>query len=127
MRMVLALVAMGLMLVSARAEPVERVSLTAMTARMEFDKATSQPTVVVALNRASRKVLAEFTEANVGRQVALRVAGRTISSPTIQAPMTTGWFTLSGGMTLAEADALAKELKHGEGLIEVELVPRAVP
>jgi preprotein translocase subunit SecD len=66
--------------------------------------------------------LGEFTTANVGRKIEIRVDGQVLMSPVIREPVVNGVVQVSGHFTLDEAADLAARLTAGTSKIEVEFV-----
>ncbi|MCA0143476.1 protein translocase subunit SecD [Blastococcus sp. LR1] len=56
---------------------------------------------------------ADYTTANVGKNVAFTLDGRVISAPTINSPITTNPTTISGQFDQESATELANQLKYG--------------
>ncbi len=88
-----------------------------------LDERTQEPVVSFRLMPSSKRKLGEFTTANVGRKVEIRVDGQVLMSPVIREPITNGVVQVSGHFTLREAADLAARLTAGTSKIEVELVP----
>ena len=69
----------------------------------------AQPTLEVVLTAAKAQELAEFTQANLGSQIAFEIAGETVGTPRVRAQITGGEMTIQ----LDDADTalrLAKKL-----------------
>lgn len=97
------------------------LGLRVATALASFDS-TGQPVVNVRFDTGSAGALAEFTAANLGRRVELRVDGQVVASPVIREAIMGGEIVISGSMTVEDAGRLAMRLREG-GLIEAEIVP----
>lgn len=115
LRVIAAVLAMG-----AAPALADSVALKVATALAAFDS-TGAAVVNVRLDPASQQAFADFTAANVGRRVELRVDDRVVSSPVIRDPITAGEIVISGAMTAVDAGNLAMRLRDGV-LIEVETV-----
>lgn len=110
-----------LMLLGAAGAQAAPLTLKVATALASFDS-TGAAVVNVTFDPASRSALADFTAANVGQRVALRVDGEVVSAPVIRDAITGGEIVISGAMTAEEAGRLAMRLRDG-ALVTVEIVP----
>jgi hypothetical protein len=97
------------------------LALKVAAALASFDS-TGEAVVNVRFDPGSAQALAEFTAANVGRRVELRVDGQAVASPVIRDTIMGGEIVISGSLTAADAGRLAMRLREG-GLIEAEIVP----
>ncbi len=109
------------LLVAAAPAVAAPLTLKVATALASFDS-TGEAVVNVRFDPGSARALAEFTAANVGRRVELRVDGQAVASPVIRDPITGGEIVISGSMTAADAGRLAMRLREG-ALVEAEIVP----
>ena len=112
----------AIVLLVATAAAAAPLSLTVLKAEAISDMATGQPVVSITFDAASTEAFAAFTRDNVGRKTVVRIDGEEIMSPIIREPILEGTVQISGGMTMADAKALAVRLTSGDSRIEVELV-----
>ncbi len=112
----------AIVLLVATAAAAAPLSLTVLKAEAISDMATGQPVVSITFDAASTEAFAAFTRDNVGRKTVVRIDGEEIMSPIIREPILEGTVQISGGMTMADAKALAARLTSGDSRIEVELV-----
>ena len=110
-----------LLLFGTAAAQAAPLTLKVATALASFD-ATGAAVVNVTFDPESQRALADFTAANVGRRVELRVDGAVVSAPVIRDAILGGEIVISGAMTADEAGRLAMRLRDG-ALIAVEIVP----
>lgn len=90
-------------------------------AETRADKQTNQAIIFVKLTEASKRLIAEMTEKNIGRSTEFRVDGRVVMKPVIREPILGGVFEISGRFDMKEAKDIAQRLSSGTK-IEVELV-----
>jgi preprotein translocase subunit SecD len=74
---------------------------------------TGEWVVLLDFNNKAENTWAQYTAANVGKNVAFTLDGRVISAPTIQSAINSNPTTISGSFTQTTADALANQLKYG--------------
>ncbi|NYJ07850.1 protein translocase subunit SecD [Petropleomorpha daqingensis] len=74
---------------------------------------TGEWVVLLDFNNKAENTWAEYTAANVGKNVAFTLDGRVISAPTIQSAINSNPTTISGSFTQTTADELANQLKYG--------------
>lgn len=82
-------------------------------AETSFDLATGQPVVILRFNDTGRAKLAGFTQAHVGRAIAIVVDGRVISAPLVREPILDGISQIGGSLTAKDAVGLVAKLKSG--------------
>jgi preprotein translocase subunit SecD len=73
---------------------------------------TGEWVVLLDFKSQGRTTWADYTAANVGKNVAFTLDGRVISAPTIQSAIN-GQTTITGSFTQASATELANQLKYG--------------
>lgn len=112
----------ALALVVATAASAAPLSLTVLKAEAIADKATGQPVVSITFDAASTEAFAAFTRDNVGKLTVVRIDGEEIMRPVIREPILEGMVQISGTMTPADAEDLARRLTAGDATIEVEVV-----
>ena len=106
--MLLALVGLA---AAAHAQELNKFAIAAgdaTTAKVVFAQ-QAQPTLEVVLTAAKAQALADFTQANLGSQIAFEIAGETVATPQVRAQITGGEMTIQ----LDDADTalrLAKKL-----------------
>ena len=120
----------GMLLGLALASPLAAIasppalSLTVAKAAVVKDEATGAQRLDVELADASRDAFANFTESHVGKRVSFRANGKTLTTVTVQSPITEGKLTIDPGqgrygLTPAELEKLAQRLGSGKEPIEV--------
>jgi len=87
-----------------------------------FDNISGQATISLAYNNEGTKLLADITENNVGRVMAIFLDGEMISNPVIRDSISNGQAIISGDFTLDEAKSLVKNLNFGALPVPIELV-----
>lgn len=93
---------------------------------LSFDSYTNKPMVVVSFNDDGKKMFAEITKNNIGKQMAIYLDGNTISSPVIQEEIAGGEATISGNFTTIEAKTLVQRLNSGALPVPVKLASSQV-
>src|SRR4051794_4702597 len=74
---------------------------------------TGEWVVLLDFNNKAENTWAQYTAANVQKNVAFTLDGRVISAPTIQSAINSNPTTISGSFTQTTADELANQLKYG--------------
>lgn len=82
-------------------------------AAVQSDQKTGQLAVTVDFDAAATKTWAEYTAANVGKQVAIVLDGTVQSAPQIQSPIPDGKTEITGNFTPDEAKNLRTVLETG--------------
>ncbi|MDO9556740.1 MAG: protein translocase subunit SecD [Coriobacteriia bacterium] len=82
-------------------------------AATSIDSRTNQPSVTLSMDSAGAKTWADFTSANVGRQVVIVLDGIVQSAPVVNSPILSGDTEISGSFTAEEAKRLAAVLQAG--------------
>ena len=93
---------------------------------LSFDPYTNKPQVVLSFNDEGKKIFADITKNNIGKQVAIYLDGQAISSPTIQQEITGGEATISGNFTTVEAKTLVTRLNSGALPVPIKLASSQV-
>lgn len=93
---------------------------------LSFDSYTNKPQVVLSFNDEGRKLFADITKNNIGKQVAIYLDGEAISSPVIKQEITGGEATISGNFTTQEAKMLVTRLNSGALPVPVKLASSQV-
>lgn len=88
---------------------------------LSFDSYTNQPEVLVSFNDEGKKMFADITKNNTGKQMAIFLDGKIISSPFIREAIEGGQATISGGFKLDEAKTLVQRLNSGALPVPVKL------
>ena len=79
--------------------------------------------VDIRLTDDSRRALADFTRANLGQKIDLRIDGDSLIKPIVREPITGGVVQIPIDNP-AEAARLAVRLNNRTAVLEVEAVPR---
>jgi preprotein translocase subunit SecD len=74
---------------------------------------TGEWVVLLDFNNKAENTWAQYTAANVQKNVAFTLDGRVISAPTIQSAINSNPTTITGQFTQTTADELANQLKYG--------------
>lgn len=91
-------------------------------ATVQFDQTTSQPLVQLTFTDEGRKLFAEITKANVGKQVAIYLDGSPISTPVVQEPILDGNAQISGDFNVQTARELVGRLNSGALPVPIALL-----
>lgn len=83
------------------------------SAQLTFDPTTNAPTVTVSFDSAGSQIFSQLTGANVGKPLAIFLDGQLIEAPVVQQQITGGQAVISGGFTVASAQALVQGLNAG--------------
>jgi preprotein translocase subunit SecD len=107
------------------AHPVsaEPLALDVLRANAGFDYKAREPVVSIYLRPVSIKAFFDFTKANVGRNIELRIDGKTVTKTVIAEPISGGVFQFDGNFTREQAREIARQLSAGASKVEVETVP----
>lgn len=92
------------------------------SADVGFDPTTGQPLIQFTLTSDGAKKFGDFTQANVGKYLAITMDKQVIECPVIQQPILGGSGQISGQFTLQEAQSLAIQLKYGSLPIPLKVV-----
>lgn len=82
----------------------------------------NQPTVLLTFNSEGGALFEKITRENVGKQLAIFLDGKVLSSPVIQEAIGGGQATISGNFTAEEGRDLVKSLNFGALPVPIELV-----
>ena len=93
---------------------------------LNFDSYTNKPVVVVSFNDEGKKLFADLTKNNVGREMSIFLDGNIISSPVIQEEISGGEATISGSFTVQEAKSLVTRLNSGALPVPIKLASSQV-
>jgi len=91
-------------------------------ARVEFDQQTGKPRVALEFDDEGKKLFADITKRNIGKQVAIFLDGVPISIPTVQEEIKTGEAVITGTFTLQEAKDLTMRLNSGALPVPIKLI-----
>jgi preprotein translocase subunit SecD len=91
-------------------------------ADVAFDQTTGQPIIQFTLTSDGAKKFGDFTQANVGKYLAITMDKQVIECPVIQQPILGGSGQISGNFTLQSAQAIAIQLKYGSLPIPLKVV-----
>jgi len=87
------------------------------------DLVSHEPVLSLTLAPDSRKALADFSTANIGRRVDLRIDGTIVLSPVIREPLQSDKVEISGS-DIHELRDIAAHLRAGESDLEIDLRSR---
>ena len=104
----------------AVAEPL-RLGIASASAGV--DRKGGYGVVDIRLTDDSRRALADFTRANLGQKIDLRIDGDSLIKPIVREPITGGGVQIPIDSP-AEAERLAVRLNNRTAVLEVEAVPR---
>jgi preprotein translocase subunit SecD len=93
---------------------------------LQFDGNTNKAQVGLNFNDQGKKLFADLTKNNVGKQVAIYLDGNAISSPMINGEIPDGKATISGNFTTEEAKLLVQRLNSGALPVPVKLASSEV-
>ncbi|HYX95500.1 MAG TPA: protein translocase subunit SecD [Geodermatophilus sp.] len=82
-------------------------------ARAGTQQATGEWVVLLDFQNDAEQTWAQYTAANVGKNVAFTLDGRVISAPTIQGAITSNPTTITGSFDQQSAEELANQLRYG--------------
>lgn len=112
-----------LLIVSTEATFAEPLVIEVVSAEAAYDRRTSEPLVSFRMSETSARHFGELTAKNVGKKLAIRVDGQTLSAPVIREPILGGSGQISGSLTADQAKAIAERLSKGKAKLEFEIVP----
>jgi protein-export membrane protein SecD len=92
------------------------------TSLVEFDPNTREPNVALRFDDEGKKLFAEITRKNIGKQVAIFVDGSVVSSPNVSEAITGGEAVITGKFDIAEAKDLVRRLNAGALPVPIKLV-----
>lgn len=81
-----------------------------------------EPVIFLTFNEEGAKRFYEITKHNVGRQLAVFLDGELITAPVIREPIAGGKAQISGGFTVQEARAIARNLNFGALPVPITLI-----
>jgi preprotein translocase subunit SecD len=122
----LLLLALGLMTFPSAAGAGEVISVDVVRAEAHPDslsRLSTDSVVDLFMTDASKLAFAEFSARNVGKQLDVRVNGRTVMKPVIREPITGGRITIAGAFSASDAKQLAENLMSGSAKVEMEIMP----
>lgn len=91
-------------------------------ATVKFDPHTGEPVIGLEFNDEGRKMFAELTEKNVGKQIAIYLDGEIISAPRVNEPIPSGEAIITGKFTVEEAKEVATRLNSGALPVPITLI-----
>jgi preprotein translocase subunit SecD len=101
----------------------ESITVQVTSAEVGFDRRTSEPLITFRMSESSTRLFGDLTSRNVGKKLAIRVDGRTISAPVIREPILGGSGQIAGDLTKEDAKTIADGLKSGKAKLVFEIVP----
>jgi preprotein translocase subunit SecD len=121
----LLLLALGLTTFPGVVAAGELISVDVVRAEAHSDspRLSNDAVVDLFMTDASKLAFAEFSARNVGKQLDVRVNGRTVMKPVIREPITGGRITISGAFSASEAKQLAESLMSASAKVEMEIMP----
>jgi preprotein translocase subunit SecD len=121
----LLLLALGLTTFPGVVAAGEVISVDVVRAEAHPDspRLSNDSVVDLFMTDASKLAFAEFSARNVGKQLDVRVNGRTVMKPVIREPITGGRITIAGAFSASDAKQLAENLMSGSAKVEMEIMP----
>ena len=121
----LLLLALGLTTFPGIVAAGEVISVDVVRAEAHPDspRLSNDSVVDLFMTDASKLAFAEFSARNVGKQLDVRVNGRTVMKPVIREPITGGRITIAGAFNASDAKQLAENLMSGSAKVEMEIMP----
>jgi preprotein translocase subunit SecD len=121
----LLLLALGLTTFPGVVAAGEVISVDVVRAEAHPDspRLSNDSVVDLFMTDASKLAFAEFSARNVGKQLDVRVNGRTVMKPVIREPITGGRITIAGAFSTSDAKQLAENLMSGSAKVEMEIMP----
>src|SRR6185295_9777375 len=98
----------------------EPLTLDVRDARADLEQRTGQPVLHITL---AGNGFARFTSENVGREIELRIDGKTVLTTVIREPILGGSVQISG-QSADQTRAIAEQLSKRVGKIQVEIAPK---
>jgi SecD/SecF fusion protein len=83
-------------------------------AKQDYDPLTGKPDVTMQMNSLGARKWRELTAANIGKRVAIILDNYVYSAPNVNAEISGGNSSISGGFTVEQAQDLATVLKAGK-------------
>ena len=120
----LLLLALGLTTFPGVVAAGEVISVDVVRAEAHPDspRLSNDSVVDLFMTDASKLAFAEFSARNVGKQLDVRVNGRTVMKPVIRDPIT-GRITIAGAFSASDAKQLAENMMSGSAKVEMEIMP----
>lgn len=102
------------------------LELAIAKATLAKDDFTGETVLDLELEDRSVADFARITSENIGRALALKVNGQTLTRPTINSPITSGQIRISPGMDPDQPDlaTVIEQLQADGAVITVEVLPR---
>lgn len=79
----------------------------------QLDQRMGRPIVNLTFTDAGTRTWADWTAANIGKQVAMVLKSRVLTAPMVQSAITGGQTQITGNFTLPEAKQLARDIAGG--------------
>lgn len=110
--------------INAAFEPAILTGKEVTSAQLQFQNTgvTQEPVVALNFNGEGKRIFAEVTAKNVGRQFGMFLDGQPISIPVIQSSIPDGTAIVSGSFTAEGAKELARNLNYGALPVPIELI-----
>lgn len=106
-------------------EPWKKTELTGehlKKAQVQFDPNTGEAQVGLEFDSEGKDIFADITERNIGKQVAIFLDGRAISTPVVQDKISDGRAVITGNFSIDEAKLLARRLNAGALPVPIKLI-----
>lgn len=113
----------------AEATPGPKVYTTILTGKylrnvgLGFDE-TNKPEILLEFTEEGTAIFRDYTQNNIGAFLAIALDQTIISSPQIQTAIPDGRARITGGFTLAEAQAIVVQLRYGALPVPLKVVER---
>ncbi len=107
---------------SASLSPTDLTGADLKEARVEFDRNTGKPSILLGFTKEGGDKFAKITERNIGKQVPMILDNEIVSAPTVQEKIIDGNAQITGSFTVDEAKKIAIQLNVGALPVPVNLV-----
>jgi protein-export membrane protein SecD len=91
-------------------------------ASLVFIQGNPSPTISLVFNEEGKKLFAELTKNNIGKNMAIFLDGNILSAPTIQEEIPNGQAQITGQFNAEEAKQLVQDLNYGALPLPVSLI-----
>jgi preprotein translocase subunit SecD len=118
----LCILALAPAFVGTRPAAAEPLVLEIIAAEAAIDLRTKEPVVSFRMSAASAQAFAQLTRENIGRQIDIRVDGKSVMKPFVREPILGGMGQIAALLSQDQANALAARMATGQAKVEVEAV-----
>lgn len=110
--------------INAAFEPAILTGKELASAQLQFQSTgvTQEPVVVLNFNSDGKRIFADVTSKNIGRQFGMFLDGQPISIPVIQSSIPDGTAVVSGNFSAEGAKELARNLNYGALPVPIDLI-----